>query len=107
MPFVTKCALSLFALALVAWPRLSPCAPLRVDTSASELVVRAGRAGLLSGLAHDHQFTPATWRAEVEFDPLRRQEIRVDVRIDASTLHDHVARLSQKMREYVDRETTR
>ena len=105
MPSVTKWMLSVLALALVAWPRFSPCASLSADTSASELVIRTARAGLLSALAHNHQFTPATWRAEVEFDPHRPQELRVDVRIDASTLHDHVERLSPKMREYVDRET--
>ena len=98
----TQC---LFVAAVIAWPRLSPAAPLQADTSASQLVIRAGRSGLLSALGHDHQFTPATWQAEVDFDPGHPQEVRVDVRIDAATLHDHVARLSPKVREYVDRET--
>jgi len=98
----TQC---LFVVALGAWPRLSPCAPLQADTSASQLVIRAGRSGLLSALAHDHQFTPARWQAEVDFVPERPQEVQVDVRIDAATLHDHVGRLSQKLRDYVDRET--
>ena len=102
---VTKWTQCLLAVAMVAWPRLSPCAPLQADTSASQLVIRAGRSGLLSVLAHDHQFTPARWHAEVEFDPERPQEVRVDVRIDAAPLHDHVARLTQKSRDYVDRET--
>lgn len=95
----------ILAVALIAWPRLSTGAPLQADTPASQLVIRAGKSGLLSGLAHDHQFTPARWQAEVDFDPERPQDVRVDVRIDAATLHDHVARLSPKMREYVDRET--
>ena len=102
---VTKWKQCVFVFALMAWPRLSPCASLQADTSASELVIRAGRIGLLSALAHDHQFTPARWRAAVEFDPQRPEEVRVDVRIDATTLHDHVARLSPKMQAYVDRET--
>lgn len=102
---VTKWTQCLFIAALITWPRLSPCAPLQADTSASQLVIRAGRNGLLSALSHDHQFTPARWQAEVDFDPERPQEVRVDLRIDAATLHDHVARLSQKMRDYVDRET--
>ena len=102
---VTKWTQCLFIAALITWPRLSPCAPLQADTSASQLVIRAGRNGLLSALSHDHEFTPARWQAEVDFDPERPQEIRVDLRIDAATLHDHVARLSQKLRDYVDRET--
>jgi polyisoprenoid-binding protein YceI len=99
----TQC---LFVVALIAWPRLSPAAPLQADTSASQLVIRAEKRGLLSALAHDHEFTPATWQAEVDFDPRHPHWVRVDIRIDAATLHDHVARLSPKVREYVDRETT-
>lgn len=102
---VTKWTQFLLVVGLFAWPRLSPGAPLQADTSASQLVIRTGRSGLLSGLSHDHQFTPARWQAEVGFDPDRPQEVHVDVRIDAATLHDHVARLSPKMRDYVDRET--
>ena len=102
---ITKWTQCLCVVALVAWPRLSPGAPLQADTSASQLVIRAGRTGLLSALSHDHQFTPARWQAEVDFVPERPQEVRVDVKIDAATLHDHVARLAQKMRDYVDRET--
>lgn len=95
----------LFLVALVAWPRLSLGSPLQADTSASHLVIRAGRIGLLSAFSHDHQFIPARWQAEVDFDPERPEEVRVDVRIDAATLRDQVARLSPKTREYVDRET--
>jgi polyisoprenoid-binding protein YceI len=102
---VTKWTQCLLIVALITWPRLSPCAPLQADTSASQLVIRAGRNGLLSALSHDHQFTPARWKAEVDFDPERPEDVRVNLRIDAATLHDHVARLSQKMRDYVDRET--
>ena len=95
----------LFVVALAAWPRLSPAAPLRADTAASQLVIRAGRGGFLATLAHNHEFIPARWKAEVDFDAKRPQQIRVDVTIDAATLHDHIARLSQKSRDYVDRET--
>ncbi len=102
---VTKWTQCLLVVALVAWPQLSPGAPLQADTSASHLVIRAGRDGLLSVLAHDHQFTPARWQAEVDYDPEHPQEVRVDVRINAATLHDHVARLSPSARDYVDRET--
>jgi polyisoprenoid-binding protein YceI len=101
---VTKWTQCLAVVALVAWPRLSPCAPLQADTSASQLVIRAGRSGLLSVFGHDHQFTPARWQAQADFDPARPQEVRVDVRIDAATLHDHAARLSQKSRDRVDRD---
>lgn len=96
---------SLLVVALGAWPRLSPCAPLEADTSASTLVIRASKAGLLSAIAHDHQFAPARWQAEVDFDPRHPQEARVDVRIDAATLHDQVTRLTQKIRDHIDRET--
>ncbi len=104
-PTVTKWRQCLLVVALVAWPRLSPCAPLQADTSASQLVIRAGRSGLLSALSHDHQFTPGRWQAGVDFDPKRPQDVRVDIRVDAATLHDHVARLSPSARSYVDRET--
>lgn len=102
---ITKLKQFLFIAALVAWPRFSPGAPLEADTSASQLVIHAGKGGFLSTLAHNHEFTPSRWRAEVEFDPKRPQEVHVDVRIDAATLHDHIGRLSQKARDYVDRET--
>jgi polyisoprenoid-binding protein YceI len=102
---ITRWTQYLFVVALVTSPRLSPCAPLQADTSASQLVIRADGSGLLSALTHDHQFTPARWQAEVDFDPDRPQEVRVDVRIDATTLHDHVARLSQRTRDHVDRKT--
>lgn len=102
---VTKCRQCLLAVALITWPLLSRGAPLQADLSASELVIRATKTGLLSVLGHDHQFTPARWRAEVDFDPGRPQDVRVDVRIDAATLHDHVARLTQSVRDHVDRKT--
>jgi polyisoprenoid-binding protein YceI len=105
---VTKCtrsSLVVALVALVAWPWLSSASPLAADTSASRLVIRASKKGVLSFLAHDHEFTPARWRADVDFDPSRPQDVRVDVRIDAATLHDQVARLSQTARDHVDRET--
>ncbi len=102
---VTKWTHRLLAIALFAGPRLSPAAPLQADTSASHLVIRTGRNGLFSALAHIHEFSPARWQAAVDFDPERPQELRVDVRIDAASLHDHVARLGQKSRDEVDRKT--
>jgi polyisoprenoid-binding protein YceI len=95
----------LSVVALATWPQVSRSVPLQADTGASQFVIRADRRGLLSALAHDHQFTPARWQAEADFDPERPQKLRVDVRVDAATLHDHVARLSQGARTYVDRET--
>jgi polyisoprenoid-binding protein YceI len=103
---VMKWTYGLLALALVAWPRPSPSAPLQADTSASRLVIHTGRNGIFSALSHDHEFTPARWQAEVDFDPERPQEILVDVRVDAATLHDHVARLGQKSRDHVDSEVS-
>jgi polyisoprenoid-binding protein YceI len=103
-PAPSKCARFVLALALLAWPWLSSGTPLEADTSASRLVVRASKKGLLSVVAHDHEFIPARWEAEVDFDPGRPQDVRVDVRIDAATLHDHVARLTQKSRDSVDLE---
>jgi polyisoprenoid-binding protein YceI len=89
--------------AVFAWPRPSPGSPLQADTSASRLVIHTTKHGLLSAFSHDHEFNPGRWRALVELDPGHPQAIRVDVRIDAATLHDHVARLSQPLREHVDR----
>ncbi|SRR6266568_337456 len=102
---VLKWTQRIFVVALVACPRLSRSAPLKADTVASQFVIRADRRGLLSAFAHDHQFSPARWQAEADLDPEHPQTVRVDVRVDAATLHDHVARLSQGARNYVDRET--
>jgi polyisoprenoid-binding protein YceI len=102
---VTTFAQRLLAVALVAWPQLSPGAPLKADTSASQLVIRTGRNGLFSALAHHHEFSPASWQVEVDLDPARPAEVRVDLTIDAATLHDHVARLAQKSRDHVDQMT--
>jgi polyisoprenoid-binding protein YceI len=106
MRAIAKWTSGLLVLLLAAWPRPSSSAPLQADTSASQLVIHTGRNGIFSALAHDHEFTPAQWRAEVDFDPERPREILVDVRIDAATLHDHVARLAQKSRDHVDREVS-
>ncbi len=97
------CVFALFAAA--AWPRPSPAASLEADISASQLVVRTTKRGLLSALSHDHELSPARWRAVVDLDPAHLQAIRVDVTIDAGTLHDHVARLTQSMRDHVDHTT--
>ena len=101
---VAKCAQCLIVAALAAWPRPSPGAPFQADPSASRLVIHAGKSGVLRAFSHNHEFTPARWRAEVDFDPAHPEEVRVDLRIDAATLHDHVARLAPKMWDYVDRE---
>ena len=74
---------SLLVVALGAWPRLSPCAPLQADTSASTLVIRASKAGLLSAIAHDHQFAPARWQPRWTSTRGIRRRSRVDVRLDA------------------------
>lgn len=104
-PAVSKLARYILTLALIASPWLASGAPLEADTSASRLVIRASKRGLLSAVTHDHEFTPARWEAQVDFDPGRSQDVRVEVRIDAATLHDHVARLGQGSRDSVDRET--
>ena len=83
---VTKWTQHLLLFALVAWPQLSPGAPLQADTSASQFVIRAGRDGLLAAFAHDHEFSPARWQAEVDFDPARPQELRVDVQTSLSSI---------------------
>jgi len=69
----------LVVVAAFAWPRPSPGSPLQADTAASRLVIRTTKHGLLSAFAHDHEFTPERWRAQVELDPGRPQELRVDV----------------------------
>jgi polyisoprenoid-binding protein YceI len=102
---VSKCARCVLALALITWPWLSSGASLEADTYASRLVVRASKRGILSAVTHDHEFTPARWEAQVDFDPARPQDVRVDLRIDAASLHDHVARLTEKSRATVDLET--
>lgn len=96
----------LLAAALCLWPAVSRPAQLEADPSASTFVIRASKRGLLSTLAHDHEFMPERWRAEADFDPRRLQELHVDVRVDAASLHDHVARLTAPVRAYVDREAT-
>lgn len=102
---VSKCVRSFLALALVGWPWLSSGASLEADTSSSRIVVRASKRGLLSAVTHDHEFTPARWGAQVELEPGRPQDVRVELRIDAASLHDRVSRLNQKSRDSVDLET--
>jgi polyisoprenoid-binding protein YceI len=93
-----------FLLALAPAPAAAE--PFAADTSASRLVVRTTKSGLLSGLAHDHQMIPDRWSVRAWFDPARPSELEVEVVVEAASLHDHEPRLNAANRERVDREAT-
>ncbi len=98
-------ARTLVAVAALVGPSLGLSEEMRTDTSASSLRVRVGKAGVLSVLGHDHDFTPERWRADVSFDPARPQDLHVDIAVEAGSLHDQERDLSRKNRATVDRQT--
>src|SRR3954470_10710609 len=78
---------------------------LPVDTSRSSVVVNVFKAGLASAALHDHRISPDTWSGTVTLDPDHPESATVELSIDATTLHDHEAKLSVSDRKKVDAET--
>ncbi len=95
--------------ALVALASLVAPSPggevMRVDRAASSIRVRVKKAGALSAFGHDHDFTPERWRADASLDRSRTQDVRVDLVVEAGSLHDQERGLSRKDRATVERQT--
>ncbi len=91
------------ALALVE-PTLAGPPPARwsADPSASRIVVHVRKKGALSGLAHDHHFVATKWRASASFDEARPADARLEVVVQAASLHDDQPALSDADRAKVD-----
>lgn len=70
-----------------AWPggvtRPAAAAEYRIDTEASELVVRLFRGGIASAFAHDHVIETTSFSGSVAWDPERPGEARVRPTVDA------------------------
>ncbi len=73
-------------------------------TSKSEILVHVRKAGILSGLAHDHHFAASEWRASASLDPAAPGEARIEVVVAAGSLRDRQTALSPQDREKVDRQ---
>ena len=72
------------------------------DPARSRLVVHVRKKGLLSGMAHDHHFVPAEWRATAIFDEARPSGARLEVVVRADSLHDGQPALSAADRTKVE-----
>jgi polyisoprenoid-binding protein YceI len=72
------------------------------DPARSRIVVHVRKKGLLSGMAHDHAFVPAAWRATASFDDARPSGARIEVVVEAGSLHDEQPSLSAEDRAKVD-----
>jgi len=74
----------------------------QADTGRSQVAVHVAKRGLLSGMAHDHQFVPGRWSATASFDPARPSDVQVEVVIIAASLRDNQPKLSPEDRAKVD-----
>jgi polyisoprenoid-binding protein YceI len=94
-------------MATLAAPRAAGAGPATWNAllGKSHLVVHVFKKGLLSGMAHDHHFVPADWRATARFDPARPADARFEVVVAAASLRDRQASLSTGDREKVERQT--
>jgi hypothetical protein len=81
------------AAVLVVAPRHGGAALLAADPSTgSSIVVHATKAGLLSGLAHDHRLVPERWRTDVDYDAGDSGSIDVRIVVDAASLRETTTR---------------
>jgi polyisoprenoid-binding protein YceI len=72
-------------LALTA-PAAVAAAEYTVDSERSELVVRLFKAGMASGLAHDHVIRATSFSGAVHWDPAQQAAASVEVSADAGSL---------------------
>jgi len=104
-PFLHSRRVALGAAVVLAFsPCRSAAAPLTADASTGAIVVHAAKAGLLSGMAHDHRLLAGRWNATVEWDPGGSGSVDALVVVDASSLHETTTRLGEASRARVDRE---
>jgi len=68
------------------------------------LTVQVRKRGLLSGLAHDHDFLATAWRAGVTLDPAEGGRARVEVVVEVASLEDQQPALSAEDRGKVNRQ---
>jgi polyisoprenoid-binding protein YceI len=73
----------------------------------SRLTVHVLKRGLLSGLAHDHHFVAADWRASARFDPSGDGPAHLEVVVGAASLQDQQPALSAEDRSKVNRQAGR
>ena len=75
--------------------------------ASSRLLVRVQKRGLLSGLAHDHEFLATDWRASAAFDPAGGAPARFEVVVRTGSLRDQQPALSAVDRAKVDEQAAR
>ncbi len=96
---------ALLAAALLALlPRPGAAAPFTADASSDHIVVHAVKAGLLSGLAHDHRLVAERWRADVGWDLEGSGAFELRIVVDASSLRETATRLGEGSRALIGRE---
>ena len=71
-------------------------------TGSGRIEVHVYKRGLLSGLAHDHHFSATAWRATAVLDPAEPGLARVEVVVEAGSLRDQQAALSEQERDEVN-----
>ena len=96
---------ALLAAALLALlPRPGAAAPFTADASSGHIVVHAVKAGLLSGLAHDHRLLAERWRADAGWDLEGSGAFDLRIVVDASSLRETATRLGEASRALIGRE---
>jgi polyisoprenoid-binding protein YceI len=83
----------------------NPAGAWSIDASRSRLIVHVLPAGLLSSALHAHHFQPDEWSGEVAWDPEHPRNVRMEVRVAASSLRDQQPKLSAKDRAKVEGQT--
>ena len=96
--YVTSVVKTTAALMLLAGS-VAPAAPKThsLDLAASEVVVFVYKAGLASGLAHDHVIAAKDFAGTLTYDPEHPEATRVSVTVQAASL---VADLPELMKKH-------
>jgi polyisoprenoid-binding protein YceI len=89
---------------LLAVPLPAGAGAFDADPATGSIVVHAAKAGLLSGLAHDHRLVPERWRTEVSYDQAGSGAIEVRIVVDAASLRETTTRLGEASRAKVESE---
>jgi polyisoprenoid-binding protein YceI len=70
----------------------------------SRLTVQVRKKGLLSGMAHDHDFLATAWRAGATLDPAEGGRVLVEVVVQVASLEDQQPALSTDDRGKVNKQ---
>jgi polyisoprenoid-binding protein YceI len=89
---------------LALLPRPAAAAPFTADASSGHIIVHAVKAGLLSGLAHDHRLLAERWRADAGWDLEGSGAFDLRIVVDASSLRETATRLGEASRALIGRE---